>query len=221
MFGLATTNRIASAEDGIDDLTPITGQRYVVMDSELTGLDPRKDSIVSLGAVAMEGGRILMGETFYEMMRPRTSLTGESVVVHGIVPSEVSDKPRFGELVGDFLEFCRGAVVVGHFLSLDLKFLNKELKQAGRRPFRQPAADTLQLHEWLRLHKGDFSRHYNGSSRNVDLFSIVKQYGIPVSEAHHALMDAFITAQLFQRFLDVLPELGVGTIKELLKIGKP
>ena len=99
---------------------PIGQSRYVVMDTELTGLDVKKDSIVSVGAVAMVGGRIILGETFYEMVSPETALRSESIVVHGIMPSEVVGKPSIGAVLDDFLKFCEGAVVVGHFLSLDL-----------------------------------------------------------------------------------------------------
>lgn len=206
---------------GPDPALPIDRCRYVVLDTELTGLDVKTDSIVSIGAVAMQGGRIMLGETFYEMMSPGSSLTCESVVVHGITPSEVADKPCFGDVIADFRRFCGSAVLVGHFLSLDLSFLNKELRRITGRPYHGPAADTMQIHEWIRGHNGDFSRHYQGMAHNVDLFTMARKYQIQVSGAHNALMDAFITAQLFQRFLSFLPALGVRTVKELLKIGRP
>lgn len=221
MFGLALMSKLEKRDTGIDPRTPIADARYVVMDTELTGLDVRKDSIVSLGAVAMTGGRIIMGETMYEMVCPGAAMRSESVVVHCITPSDVADKPSIGGLMERFLGFCAGSIVVGHFLSLDLAFLNKELKSITGRVFDLPVVDTLRLHEWIIENSGDFSRHYPGAARDKDLFSLAKKYQIPVSGAHNALMDAFITAQLFQRFLMFLPELGVRTVKDLLKIGKP
>jgi DNA polymerase-3 subunit epsilon len=209
------------SETGIDGRTPVEQCRYVVMDTELTGLDVKKDSIVSLGAVAMEGGRIVLGSQFYELVRPAAALKSESVVVHGITPEEVRDKPSIGAVIEDFLAFCEGAVVVGHFIGLDLSFLNKELRRLQGRAFAGPVVDTLKIHEWIRRHDGDFSRHFDGMARDKDLFSLAKKYHIQISAAHNAQMDAFITAQLFQRFLRFLPQLGVRTVKELLKIGKP
>jgi DNA polymerase-3 subunit epsilon len=208
-------------EGRIDPHRSILECRYVVMDTELTGLDLRKDSIVSLGAVAMEGGRIIIGEQFSEIVNPAAALSSESVVVHGITPTEASMRPSIGAVIDHFLRFCEDAVVVGHFLSLDLGFLNKELKRLGARRFDRPVVDTLTVHEWMLSQGGEFSRHYNGACRDKDLFSLARKYRIPVSAAHDAQMDAFITAQLFQRFLQFLPDLGVRTVKDLLRIGKP
>jgi DNA polymerase III alpha subunit (gram-positive type) len=81
--------------------------------------------------------------------------------------------------------------------------------------------DTLKIHEWLQEQSGEFSRHYSGAAQDKDLFSLAKKHQIPVSSAHDAQMDAFITAQLFQRFLPVLPKFGVTTVKDLLRIGRP
>jgi len=212
--------REASAA-GVETAAPIEAVNYVVMDTELTGLDVKKDSIVSVGAVRMQGGRILLGETFYEMVSPETELRSASVVVHGITPSEVAGKRAIVSVIEDFLKFCAGAVVVGHFLSLDLAVLDREMKRLDRGKFPQPAADTLRVHEWIRDNSRSFGSQHNGSDENKDLFSMAKKYRIPVSAAHNALMDAFITAQLFQRFLSTLPALGVRTVKDLLRIAKP
>ena len=211
-----------AADDACPDPAMPIGQcRYVVMDTELTGLDVKKDSIVSIGAVAMVGGRIILGETFYEMVFPETTLRSESIVVHGIMPSEVVGKPSIDGVLDDLLKFCEGAVVVGHFLSLDLAFLNKEMKRLQGRKFRQPVADTLQVHTWMQDQSRGARGQYDACAENKDLFSLAKKYHIQVSAAHNALMDAFITAQLFQRFLSSLPALGVRTVKDLLRIAKP
>jgi len=200
---------------------PIGQCRYVVMDTELTGLDVKKDSIVSIGAIAMAGGKIILGETFYEMVSPETALRPESIVVHGIMPSEVVGKPSISAVLDDLLKFCEGAIVVGHFFSLDLGFLNKELKRLQGRKFRHPVVDTLQLHEWMQDNSRGSRSQYDACEENKDLFSLAKKYHVQVSASHNALMDAFITAQLFQRFLSALPGLGVRTVKDLLQIAKP
>jgi DNA polymerase-3 subunit epsilon len=210
-----------AAWGGVDTRQSILECRYVVMDTELTGLDLRKDSIVSLGAVAMEGSRIIVGEQFAEIVNPETTFSSESVIIHGITPAEASTRPVIEAVIDDFLRFCEGAVVVGHFVALDLGFLNKELKRIAGRRFDQPVVDTLKIHEWLQEQSGEFSRHYSGAAQDKDLFSLAKKHQIPVSSAHDAQMDAFITAQLFQRFLPVLPKFGVTTVKDLLRIGRP
>jgi len=199
---------------------PIDQCRYSVIDTELTGLHYKNDSVVSIGSVSMTGGRIHLGGTFYEMIRPRTALRSESIVVHHIMPSEVMDKPPAGTVISDLLKFCKGTVVVGHFLSLDLHFLNKELKAVFGSPFPNLVADTWRIHSWIRHQTESACRDF-GEHGEHDLLTLAKKYSVPVARAHDALGDAFITAQLFQRFLTILPGLGVRTIKDLLKIGKP
>ena len=90
----------------VDKDRPITETGYVVIDTELTGLNERKDSIVSIGAVRMTGTRIDLSQTFYRLIKPDSKFKPESVVIHGITPSDVSEKPNIDSIISDFLEFC-------------------------------------------------------------------------------------------------------------------
>ena len=220
MRGLADVFRRPGRAQGELFRLPVDEACYVAIDTELTGLDRKKDSIISLGAIRMEGGRIDIGKTFYRVVKPETDFSSESVVVHGITPSEVAQQPSIDGVMEEFLTFCKGCVVVGHFLSLDLTFLNRELKRLSHGAFGNPVVDTYRIHDWVGHQGGDFSRHF-GENGDKDLFSLARKYGIQVTEAHNALMDAFATAQLFQRFLSLLPGLGVKTVKDLVKIGRP
>ena len=213
--------RGARAAKEPDPTTPIGKARYVVFDTELTGLKARQDSIVSLGAIAMEGGRIELGRTFYRLVAPRTMMRGTSVVVHGITPTEAKEGPSIERVLPEFLEFCRDAVVVGHVVSIDLGFLNEELERSSLRKLTNPAVDTLRIHQWLSCRENDACAFYGGSSEGADLFSLAAAHGIPVAVAHNALNDAYVTAQLFQRFLSLLPRHGATTIADLVRIGRP
>jgi DNA polymerase-3 subunit epsilon len=204
----------------IDEATPITEARYVVVDTELTGLDEEKDSIVSIGAVSMTGGSIELGKTFYRLVNPRTELRAASVVIHEITPSEVEAKPGIESALAAFLEFCGDAVLVGHFISLDLSFLNREMRHIRRAKISNPALDTFSIYEWLR--KRDKCPDYAAAPcPGFRLYEIVKCFDITVNGAHNALMDAYTTAQLLQRFLPLLAEAGVHDIGNLLRIGIP
>ena len=205
----------------IDLSLPIESASYVVMDTELTGLEYRADSIVSVGAMKMTGSRIELNRTFYEVVRPRTELTSKSIVVHEITPSEIATRPGIESILEGFLQFCGGAVIVGHFISLDLKFLSKELKKAGFAQLKNPAVDTCVVHDWLLDQGNGFSSNYLGRMESKDLFSLAKKFEVPVQGAHNALIDAYITAQIFQRFIVMLRKHGVRTLRDLLRIGKP
>ena len=205
---------------GLDSKTPITEVRYVAIDTELTGLDENKDSIVSVGAMRMTGGRIDLGATFYRLVSPRTELTAASVVIHEIMPSEVVASPVIEPVLAELLEFCGTDVLVGHFISIDLAFLNREMKRLRGHTLPNAVIDTFSIYEWLRKRQKcrDFVSTSVGGCR---LSEISECFGIPASGAHNALMDAFATAQLFQRFLPLLIEAGAKDIGDLLKIGTP
>jgi DNA polymerase-3 subunit epsilon len=218
MLGLFESNKNKALR--IDEKTPITKADYVIVDTELTGLDEKKDSIVSIGAVRMSGGTIELGNTFYRLVSPRTELTAQSVVIHEITPTEVESKPGIADVLGDFFEFCGDRVLVGHFISIDVSFLNREMKRTRRTGIRNPVLDTFSIYEWLR--NRNKSRDCLATPlAGYRLHDIAKCFGIPVNGAHNAVIDAFVTAQLLQRFFPLLVEAGVDDIGDLLRIGTP
>ncbi|UCD35169.1 MAG: 3'-5' exonuclease [Nitrospiraceae bacterium] len=193
---------------------------FVVFDTELSGLNAKKDFIVSIGAIKMTGGTINISSEFYRMIRPAGEMTRTSVEIHGMTPGELENKEPLETVLPDFLDFIRDSVLVGHFVGIDLAFVNRALKIMGGSRLRNPAVDTHRIHEWLSENSGEFKKHYHGTSAKTDLFSIAERYGITISAAHDALGDAFITAQLFQKFLHFLHAGGMGRLDELLDIGR-
>ena len=200
---------------------PIGEAAYVVVDTELTGLDPKKDSIISIGAVKMQGGRIDLGSALYRLINPSTEMGREGIVVHGITPSDVSEEPRIEDVLSEFIDYCEDNIIVGHFISIDMDFLNPEIKRFRGASLKNSLADTCSIYEWIKMSERDLSGYPAGGNEDLNLFSIARKYGVQISGAHNALSDAFITAQLFQRFLSLLPGTGVKTLGDLLKIGKP
>lgn len=211
MFAFLKKKRIFP---GIEPDTPIVAAPYVVIDTELTGLDEKKDSIVSIGAVRMAGGKIEMGNTFSRLVSPRSELSAASVVIHEITPSEAASKPQIDAVLAEFLDYAGDAVLAGHFVSIDLAFLNREMKRLYDREIQNPVIDTFSLYVWLRKRRQSHDRF-------ASLYDIARYYGVPVNGAHNAVMDAFTTAQLLQRFFPLLAEAGVIDIESLLRIGMP
>lgn len=205
---------------GLDRTAPPNNGRYVVLDTELTGLDEKKDSIVSIGAVRVTGGKIELGGSYYRLIHPATELTASSVVIHEITPSEVMAKPDVDAVLREFLEFCGNDILVGHFVSIDLEFINREMKRIHGAPLSNPAVDTFSVYEWLRKRRVEHPG-LSPAKPAHKLYDIATCFGIPVIGAHNAMMDAFTTAQLFQRFLPMLSGAGVSDIGDLLKIGSP
>jgi DNA polymerase-3 subunit epsilon len=199
----------------IEEDLPATEGRYVVVDTELTGLDEKRDSIVSIGAVRMEGGRIVFADAFSRLVNPEAAFKPESVVIHGITPSDVAGWPAIEEALSDFLDFCGDDIIVGHLVFLDLMFINREMKKILGATLQNPVIDTFSLFHWLK--RKTMQNEYSLTG----LFDIARHMGIPVRGAHDAVMDAFTTAQVFQRLLPMLREEGVRTLGDLVRVGDP
>ena len=204
----------------IDESALIRDTRFVVVDTELTGLDEKKDSIVSIGAVRMVGGTINLGDQFYRLVSPKTELKAASVRIHEITPSDVADQPGIEAGLDEFLTYAGNDVLVGHFISIDRSFLNREMKRIYGCELPNSVIDTFSVYEWLRKRqraRDCFATPFAG----YRLYDIIKCFDIPVHGAHNAIMDAFATAQLFQRFIPYLAEADAQDLGELLKVGTP
>lgn len=168
----------------------------------------------------MTGGKIELGNSFYRLVNPKTALTAKSVLIHEITPSEVMQKPDIESVLSEFLDFCGEDVIVGYCVSIDMEFLNSESRRISSHEIRNPVLDIQAIYEWA-LRKaalrdlGDMT-----IPQQYKLYDIAKHYGIAVSGAHNAIIDAFITAQIFQRLIPVLIESGIRSIDELLKLSK-
>jgi len=205
----------------LDFRQPLTETNFVAFDTELTGLDFKNDSIVSIGAVKLHGGRILPAKTLYRLVQPDAELKPQSVVVHEITHSDIESADSLAEVLEEFIEFIGDAVLIGHFVHIDQNFVNRGLKKLFACTLQNPAVDTSSLHDWLLENASHMTKHFYGKTMKGDLFSLAKKYNVTFSQAHNAFEDAYITAQLFQCFVRFLPQCGVKTLKELLAVSKP
>lgn len=205
----------------IDLTRPVKETEFVAFDTELTGLDFKNDSIISIGALRMKGSAIQTGQSFYRLVKPESDLKRKSVVVHEITPSELVGAAPLAEVIEEFVEYIGDAVLVGHFVHIDVNFVSRAMKKYFGVGLQNRAVDTASLHEWLCENSSRFRRHYRGITTREDLFSIARKYGVPTEKAHNAFYDAFITAQILQRFLFFLDDVGVNKGKDLLSVGKP
>jgi DNA polymerase III subunit epsilon len=199
--------------------TPIHSVRYAVLDTEFTSLDQRLNRLLSVGAVTMEGARIHMGDQFYRVLNPGVDVPASTVVVHQLRPSDIEQGEPPVQVLAELRDYVAGAVLVGHFIKMDLDLLRKELR-ATEHSLDSPVVDTARVHRWL-LRKGHYTEDLFYRLENVDLASLAKIYNIEFREAHHALDDAFVAARLWQKLMYQLEAQGVHTLADLLKIGAP
>jgi DNA polymerase III epsilon subunit family exonuclease len=168
----------------------------------------------------MTGSRIHAGDVFYRLVKPEGQLRPDNVVLHEITPDDLKSADDCNNVLSDFMEFITDSVLVGHFVHFDLRFINAALKKHFHEKLRNPAIDTHDLHLWLHQNSSEFKRHYRGGSTKKDLFTIAEHYGVSVNVSHDALNDAFIAAQLFQRFMYFLEVSGIVVLRDLIDIGR-
>jgi len=200
------------------ETTPLGDLRYAVLDTELTSLDSRSNRLLSIGAVAMEGSRIRLGEQFYCVVNPGVEVPSQTVLVHRLRPHDVERGDALQDALAGLQGFVAGRVLVGHFVNVDLKVLRKELGDESHK-LSNPAIDTARVHQWI-LHHGPYREDLERQLQDVSLASLARRYDLEFREAHNALDDAFVTARLWQKLLHRLESLKVRTLGDLLRAGR-
>jgi DNA polymerase-3 subunit epsilon len=197
--------------------TSLEAVRYVVLDTELTSVNNRSNRLLSVGAIAMEGAQIRIGEQFYREVNPGVPLAEASVLIHKLRPNDVAAAEPPEQVLADLQQFIAGSVLVGHFVKLDLKILRKELADTEQH-LNNPGIDTARVQEWI-LRRQLYSEDLPHRLENLDLQSLAKAYSVEYHEAHHALSDAFVTAAIWQKMMHVVQAKGVRKLGDLLRIG--
>ncbi len=197
---------------------PLGSLRFVVVDTELTSLDKRTNRLLSIGALAMDGGRIRLGEEFYRVVNPGVEIPAESILVHGLRPVDVAAGAAPEQVLEEFHRFLRDSVIVGHFVGIDTTVLRKELRGKGG-SIDNPVLDTAAAHHWLEQQEHRL-RGLDEVQERYDLAYLAEKYGLEMHDAHHALYDAYLTAQLWQKLLSRLENSGIKTLRGALRVAK-
>ncbi|MBI2959039.1 MAG: DNA polymerase III subunit epsilon [Betaproteobacteria bacterium] len=164
--------------------------RLIVLDTETTGLNARLgDRIIEVGCVEILNRR-LTENRFHRYINPERESEEGALKVHGISAEFLRDKPRFGEVAAEFLDYIRGAELVIHNAAFDLEFLNRELDLAGLPPLEahcEGIVDSLQMAREL----------HPGKRNSLDV--LCERYQIDHSRRtlHGALLDAELLAEVY------------------------
>ena len=177
--------------------TPWREQPLWALDLEATGLDPKKDQILSVGMVPVRGGRVLFGESWYALVRPpRDHRPGrEALRVHHIMPEEAAEAPPLSEVLGGIFERLGDDGLLLHHKSLDARLLEQACRVTGRRWPAPTIVDTLDLLSRMSRRRRMLEPHAEPYS--TGLADARAELGLPPHQAHHALADAVATAELY------------------------
>jgi DNA polymerase-3 subunit epsilon len=192
--------------------TPIEQVRFVVLDSETTGLDPRKDRIITIGAIAVLHHEILIEDSFEALLK--VDHNSSAVTVHGVTREESRaglDEPAALDL---FLKYLGSGVIVGHHINHDVETLNAGYERHFGFRMQNPSLDTMAL--TLHLERdGAFAGR--DEIREFSLDALCVLFGIVAHDRHTAPGDAFMTALVFQRLLRLAARHDRTTLSRLVE----
>ncbi len=165
--------------------------RQIVLDTETTGLEPKQGHrVIEIGAVELIDRR-LTGNHYHQYLQPDRESDEAALEVHGITSEFLADKPRFADVVAEFLAYIEGAELIIHNAPFDIGFLNHELLLLGTH--LGAIADKCKVLDTLLL-----ARKIRPGQRN-SLDALCKHYGIDNGhrELHGALLDSEILADVY------------------------
>jgi len=164
----------------------------VILDTETTGLSADKDRVVEIACIELSN-HIPTKNIFHTFINPETKVSANAFSVHGYSDEFLSNKPKFKEIVKNFLDFIKDKKLIIHNADFDLGFLNNELKRLNVKPIlKSDVVDTLQIAR----------SKFPGVGNSLD--ALCKRYKINVEarEKHSALVDCHLLSKVYIELID-------------------
>jgi len=167
------------------------GDEYVCFDCETTGLNPKKDEIISIGAIIIKNNKILHSKKFERFVKTERSLSAESIKIHHIRECDIENALNIDDVIYEFLDFVGNRPLVGYYLEFDCAMVNKYIKpKIGiKLPNKQYEVSKIYFDEMIKKTPG----------ANIDLrFDIIMdRLNLPRLGKHDAINDVIMTAMIF------------------------
>lgn len=171
---------------------------YVVLDLETTGLDPKWDEIIEIGALRVRGG--VVEATYQSLVNPKCEIDSFITELTGITNEMLLDAPEIGAVLPAFREFIGEDIVMGHNVNFDVNFLYDRSEKLGLEPFSNDFVDTMRISR--RLYREE--RHH----RLIDMAQ--RLCGFKEDDtAHRALSDVEVTKACYDTMIRDMAQRGI------------
>lgn len=187
--------------------TPLDAQRFVVVDTETSGLDPQRDRLLAVAACAVQAGQLQIGEAMAARLRQERPSTEANVLIHGIGHGAQAVGERPEDALAAYLRFARRDPLVGYHTRFDLTVLQRAARAAFGISYRPPALDLALLMPALEA---------QGSGWELDQW--LAHHSLRAFARHDALADAVAAGELFLIALERARSRGLCTVGELLRL---
>ncbi len=170
----------------------------VSIDCETTGLNPRKDDIVTIAAIRIRGARILTSESFEATLRPEARMRPDAIKIHRLREADVANGRAMRHVIPDFLRFIGGRPLVGYYLDFDVAMLNRHVRRFLGVELPNQRIETSALY---------YERKYGdappGTQVDLRFASLLNDLKLPVLDQHDAYSDALMTAMAYVALRDL------------------
>ena len=171
---------------------------YVSIDCETTGLDRRRDEIITIAAVKIRGSRILSSEAFRAVVRPRVAINTEAIKVHGLREVDVAHGRTIEQILPELLQFIGGRPLVGYYIDFDVAMLNRQVLQLIGIELPNPRIEVSGLY-----YERKFGDAPPGTHIDLSFAQILEDLKLPLLNQHDAFADAMMTAMIYVNLKDL------------------
>ncbi|MCB1773031.1 MAG: 3'-5' exonuclease [Gammaproteobacteria bacterium] len=183
----------------------------MAIDLETTGLDPKKDVILSIGMVEVNNWGVNLGTAWHRIVRVDQAIPGETAVIHHITDDQSAAGEPIEALLPEVLRRMAGKPMLVHYSPIEQNFIDAACRKIYGAPFVTPIIDTLEIAQ--RVYE---RRNHLIQPGDLRLFNLRPRYNLPQYKAHNALSDALATAELFLAVADNLYPSGKCPLGEFL-----
>jgi len=177
---------------------------WVSVDCETTGLNPRKDDIIAIGAVRIVGNRVMTSEALQLLVKPSRAISADAVKVHGLRERDVAQGLDIDEAMRQLLAFIGARPLVGYYLEFDVALINRAIFPMLGVPLPQPKIEISALYyDWKQR---SLPPYQHGASIDLRLATLMKDLALPTRPAHDALNDAIMAALAFLKLRRLLKQ---------------
>lgn len=169
----------------------------VVFDTETTGLSPKKDEILSIGAVKIKGNKILMSEKFELFIKPSREINEKSIKIHQIRNVDLEHGIAPHEAIVQFLHFIGSRPLVGYYLEFDIKMMNTYVKPWLGINLPNPQIEVSGLYHDKKI------KFIPDGVIDLRFDVMMNDLGLPIFGKHDALNDAVMTAMMYIKLQNI------------------
>jgi len=172
---------------------------YVCLDCETTGLNPKKDEILSIGAVIIKDNKIMMRKTLNIFVKPSKNVSAESIKIHHIRPIDLQNAVEPEVAIKELLDFIGQRAIVGYYINFDMAMISKYTKKLIGVKLPNESIEVSSMYYKSRKKTSEYE------FIDLKFDTIMENLDIPTLGKHDALNDAIMTSMMFLKLRNLTP----------------